>query len=411
MFFGGCALLFVIVWAGALPSDITGSMLFLITFGGLLSFVGDHVPILGKWLGGAILLPMIVGSFLTSFKLIPDMVYEQVNSFMTLGPINVILASAIAGSILSLERGVLKKAIVSILPSVMIVQIFVILFVFAGTFLTGQTILDGVYMTGLPNFCGGSTSSLGAIPDLYGEVFNESILTYSGRFMILLNISNVLCIFCAGILNHIGKKRPSLTGNGKLLKEQTFELPNQKSKENASVQQLLGGCITTFLMYACGSLASHFIPFLNGAAWMIILSMAIKILDLLNDEICMDVQCWQDLMMQMLVPGLIFGVGITSINLEGIGECVSIGGFVIILLGVIGGIVGSLLAAKCFHYHPIDAMIGLGCNSATLGSTGTIGILTVSERMELMPYASIMCRIGGAFMLVFLSLTVPFFAG
>ena len=113
--------------------------------------------------------------------------------------------------------------------------------------------------------------------------------------------------------------------------------------------------------------------------------------------------------MQMLVPGLIFGVGITSINMEGIGKCLSASVIIISSLGIIGAIIGAIVAAKCFHYYPIDAMIGLGCNSATLGSTGTIGILTVSERMELMPYASMMCRIGGAFMLIFLNSTIRFF--
>ena len=137
--------------------------------------------------------------------------------------------------------------------------------------------------------------------------------------------------------------------------------------------------------------------------------MIVKISNLLDERICGYLQSWSALMMKLLVPGLMFGVGISSISISGLVECLSVANIWIILTGILGGLAGSLLAAKCFHYYPIDAMIALGCNNATLGSSGTIGVLSASDRMELMPYASIMLRIGGALMLVLLTSTVQLF--
>lgn len=54
-------------------------------------------------------------------------------------------------------------------------------------------------------------------------------------------------------------------------------------------------------------------------------------------------------------------------------------------------------------------MIAIGCNFGTLGGSGTIAVLSTAERMELMPHATIVGRIGEAFMLIILSMTAVFF--
>ncbi|MBO4888075.1 MAG: 2-hydroxycarboxylate transporter family protein [Firmicutes bacterium] len=404
-----CGLTILLTATGSLPKDITGSMLFLFSIGGLLSFVGEHTPFVGKWLGGAMLVPMLVGSLLVHLQIIPSVVTEQVTGFMTLGPINILLCSAIAGSILSLDKDTLKKAAITILPSVLIVQLCSFGALFLGSLVAGKTFFEGVYMVGLPNFCGGSTSSIGAIPALYAERFGESPLTYSGRFMVYLNISNVLSIVFAGILHHIGKKAPRLTGRGQLLKTRQGLDHQEKTSSPATPEQYLAGCLVSLALYGGGVLLSKYLPFLNAPAWMIVICVIVKIANLLDERICGHLQSWYSVMMKLLVPGLMFGMGISSISISGLMECLSVANVWIILTGILGGLAGSLLVSKWFHYYPIDAMIALGCNNATFGSSGTIGVLSASDRMELMPYASIMLRIGGALMLVLLTSTVQLF--
>ena len=62
--------------------------------------------------------------------------------------------------------------------------------------------------------------------------------------------------------------------------------------------------------------------------------------------------------------------------------------------------VGSLVATGFFvgrlvNIHPIEAGIVAACR-ASQGGTGDVAILSASERMNMMPYAQVATRIGGA---------------
>ncbi|MDM0001101.1 2-hydroxycarboxylate transporter family protein [Variovorax sp. J22P240] len=53
--------------------------------------------------------------------------------------------------------------------------------------------------------------------------------------------------------------------------------------------------------------------------------------------------------------------------------------------------------------YPVESAVVTACHSG-LGGTGDIAILSASNRMELMPFAQISTRIGGAGMVVLAAL-------
>ena len=72
----------------------------------------------------------------------------------------------------------------------------------------------------------------------------------------------------------------------------------------------------------------------------------------------------------------------------------------IIAATVIGAMIGTFLMGKLFGFYPVEGMLTAGLCMANGGGSGDVQCLGAAHRMELMSYAQISSRIGGAIMLV-----------
>ena len=63
---------------------------------------------------------------------------------------------------------------------------------------------------------------------------------------------------------------------------------------------------------------------------------------------------------------------------------------------------------KVMKMYPVESAIVTGCHSG-LGGTGDVAILSASNRMELMPFAQISTRLGGAAMVVTATILLKMF--
>lgn len=75
---------------------------------------------------------------------------------------------------------------------------------------------------------------------------------------------------------------------------------------------------------------------------------------------------------------------------------------VIIMATVIGAMIGTFIVGKLFHFYPVEEADCRLC-MANGGGAGDVQCLGAAHRMELMSYAQISSRIGGAIMLVIAS--------
>ena len=68
----------------------------------------------------------------------------------------------------------------------------------------------------------------------------------------------------------------------------------------------------------------------------------------------------------------------------------------ITIVSTVGTIMGSgFIVSRWVNLYPIESAIVNACHSGQ-GGTGDVAILTAGNRMELMPFAQIATRIGGA---------------
>ena len=97
------------------------------------------------------------------------------------------------------------------------------------------------------------------------------------------------------------------------------------------------------------------------------------------------------------------GIGIALTDFAEFVSVINIDTLIICLATVIGAILATALAGYVFGFYPIDAAITAGLCMANRGGGGDVVVLGAANRMELMSYAAISSRIGGAIVLVIAS--------
>ncbi|ARU92254.1 malate/citrate symporter [Spiroplasma clarkii] len=95
------------------------------------------------------------------------------------------------------------------------------------------------------------------------------------------------------------------------------------------------------------------------------------------------------------------GVGIIYIHLDEFIKALNPEALFISFLFVLGATVGPMLFAKMFKFNAVESAVSAGLCMTAQGGSGAIAVLGASERMNLMPFGQITCRIAGSMILIF----------
>ena len=72
---------------------------------------------------------------------------------------------------------------------------------------------------------------------------------------------------------------------------------------------------------------------------------------------------------------------------------------------------GAGIVGKFVGFYPVEAGVTAGLCMANMGGTGDVAVLSAADRMELMPFAQISSRLGGAVILLLGSFMLSFMGG
>ncbi len=398
-----------------LPTGMVGAFLFLMIFGALLNVIGNITPFVKTFLGGGAIVCIFGGAALTYWNIIPAEVTENCTAFMkSAGFLDFYISALITGSILGMNRKLLIKAAIRYLPCIIgAVAAALGLVALVGNFF-GMNAGESVAYIGIPIMGGGMGAGAVPIANVFEGALGIPSETILSRLVPAVALGNAFAIVFGGLLNRLGKAFPKLSGNGQLVISKDASLKEEKKELNVSgIENYAVGVIISTAFFSFGSLISSLVKMLGADihpyAWMIISVAVVKCLGLIPERYEDDAALWYNFVSKNWTAALMLGIGIAYTDMGQIIEAFSPMYLVLVLVVIIGAVTGSALIGRLVGFYPIEAAITAGLCMANMGGTGDVAVLMAANRMELMPFAQISSRLGGAFIILMASIIIPLF--
>jgi Na+/citrate or Na+/malate symporter len=406
------------VYLGKLPKGMIGAFPVMIVIGAVLGLIGDKTPVINTFLGGGAIVIIFGSAALNTFKILPEAAIKIIDNFeVGEGFLDFYIASLITGSIMGMNRKLLIRAAVRYLPAIIGGVVTAIILGGIVGAVSGYGAQNAILFVTLPIMGGGMGAGAVPLSRIFGETLGRDPGEMINMMIPAVALGNALSIVMGGLLNRLGKIKPGLTGgsgaNAQLMRtaqgsEAARELEispeYRKARDTINLVQMGTGLLIATAFFAFGALINKLVPSIHGYAWMIISVAAVKALGLFPQKFEICCYQWFQFVMQNLTGALLVGIGISYTNLGQIAQAFSPQYLLLVLVTVLGAILGAGFMGRLVGFFPIDSAITAGLCMSNMGGTGDVAVLSASERMELMPFAQISSRIGGAFILILSSI-------
>jgi Na+/citrate symporter len=225
-------------------------------------------------------------------------------------------------------------------------------------------------------------------------------------------LGSLVAVIEAGILRQIGVWRPNLTGNGRLVEtdNSSDELGSLSSKsDTANITKMLVSGILAITLYMLGVYINSIIH-LPAPIVLLIVVMVAKMLGWIPDSVQEGGKSLYSLTVKGISPLLLFGVGVAMTPWKSLVTVfTNIPMLLTIFVTVTAIVAAAFFAAKFLNMYPVDTAIAVSCCSGQ-GGTGALAILAAGDRMNLMPFAQVAVRLGGAITVTLSIFLMRFFA-
>lgn len=404
VYIGIAALVFITMYLEILPGGMIGAFAVMMVFGGLFNVVGNNLPIVRTYLGGGAIVCIFASAFLVYFGIIPQSVVDNVDVFMnSVGFLNFYIAALITGSILGMNRTLLLKAAVRFLPVAICAMTTAILAVGVVGAVTGYGFVDAIMYVAIPMMGGGMGAGVVPLSGMYAEALGQDSAALISRMIPASTLGNVSAIVGAGLLAKLGTVKPSLTGNGQLMRKNDDSM--KETTDNKPDFQMLGiGLILAMTFYTLGVVVNKLVPSVHAYAWMIILVAFSKAFGLIPEKFEKSAQQWSQFVMKNWTSALLVGIGISMIDLGVVISAFSPLYMLLVLVVVTCVAIGAGIGGYFVGFYPVESAITAGLCTTNMGGTGDIAVLSAAKRMELLPFAQIATRICGALILIVASI-------
>lgn len=393
------AIVAAFVWLGAAPSDILMNIVVLAVGGFFCAEIGKRTPGLRN-LGFAAILATFLPSYLVYAGLLPKALVKSITVFTeTSNFLYLFIAAIIVGSILGMDRRVLIAGFVKIfVPLAIGSAVATAVGCAVGTAL-GLGLSHTFFKVVAPIMAGGVGE--GAIPltvgyaafshQPQGELFAEVLPA--------VMLGSLTAILFAGGLNALGRRYPHLTGEGRLqpgaVDDEPFATPDAP-RPAVTAADAGAALVMAVTLYLAGALAQKLWGW-PGPVVMLGLAVAMKFGRVASPRLEHGAFANFQFFSTAVTYPLLFAIGVAKTPWEKLISAFNLPTLATIVVTVATLMGTGFVVGRFVGLYPIEAAIVNACHSGQ-GGTGDVAILTAGNRMQLMPFAQIATRIGGAIM-------------
>lgn len=383
--------------AGCVPNSLVPAFLVLMVFGEGLNTIGKTVPVVKTYLGGSVI--CILGTAaIQATGIIPQQTYETLDYFVNdSGFLVFYIAALITGSLFNIDRNLLLRATVKLLPiAVMSLAVGVLV---SGLFgiLLGDGFWGGILYIGVPMTSGGMTAGTVPLSSIYSQTLGVDASDVLTKMAPATVLGNIVSIIYGGLLNNYGQKHPEVTGNGMLVNDGK---PVKKTPPmKPTFANLCTGMVIAFAFYQLGALLHNFVSIIPTYAWMIIAVIIVKGTGIMSAELEDAAREWGQFAIHSWTAAALAGIGFTLLDLGTIVKSLTPLYLIAIILIVTAVTLTASILGRLVGFYPLESAIAAGMCTTNMGGSGNVAVLSSSHRMELLPFAQIVTRSCGALML------------
>ena len=384
------------VLQGKLPTEINVAIAVLTIGGFTCAELGKRLPLI-RQIGGAAIFATFIPSALVYYKLLPPVIVSSVTDFTkSTNFLYLFITAIIVGSILGMDRRVLIAGFAKIFVPLMAGSIAAGgVGTLVGTLL-GLGAKHAFFFVVAPIMAGGVGE--GAIPLSvgYAAILHQPQGALFAEILPMVMLGSLTAILASGALNMLGKRYPALTGEGRLQPASKDEIAaaEQQLQREPTVQDILAAGIFAITLYLLGLLCNKLFG-LPAPVSMLFITVLVKLARAASPQL----EAGSFFVFRFFQVGvtypLLFAIGVALTPWQTLMAAFALPKLITIIATVATLIVTGFFVGKWVNLYPIDTAIVNACHSGQ-GGTGDVAILTAANRMQLMPFAQIATRIGGA---------------
>jgi malate:Na+ symporter len=394
------ALIVGFVYTGDVKGEISMMIAVLVIGGFTCAEIGKRIPVLRN-IGAAAIFATFIPSALAYYKLLPPQIEKSVVEFTKYTNfLYLFIACIIVGSILGMDRRVLVKGFLKIFVPLAVGSVVAALVGTTVGTLLGLGAHHTFFFVVIPIMAGGIGE--GAIPLSvgYSEILNQPPGDLFAQILPPVMLGSLTAILLAGFLNFVGKRYPQLTGEGRLQPDEHDEMdPAREEVEDETggfmdVSTIAAAGLAAITLYLMGVMC-HRLFGLPAPVAMLFLAVLAKLTSAVSPHLQQGGFVVYKFFSTAVTYPLLFAIGVSLTPWDKLVAAFNIPNMITIFFTVATLMATGAFVGRLLNMYPIEAAIVNACHSGQ-GGTGDVAILTAANRMQLMPFAQIATRIGGA---------------